>query len=246
VLEAGSTDGTADAARRAGAQVVTCDWQGFTRQRNRALELAKYPWALFLDADERLSGDLVREILAIFNASSDGEAQLADLDGFDMRFRTRFLGKALRFGASTREHHVRLFRTTLRYRQRRVHEHLLFDPRRVRMLSGRVLHDTARDYAHYQGKLARYATLLAVDRAEAGRQSSLGKAWIRAGFFWLKNYWIRAGFLDGYAGYLYHRLHAEYVFGKHARLWEHNVRASCVRTRGVSRPQSAEPNAGTR
>lgn len=227
VLDANSTDGTAEVARRAGADVVICNWQGFTRQRNRALELAKYPWALFLDADERISDDLTRQILRTFDAPMEGQAIPDDIDGFDLPFRTRFLDREMRFGASVVEHHVRLFRTTLRYRQRRVHETLIFDPSRIRRLSGRVLHDTARDYAHYQGKLARYATLLAADRAEAGRQSSLRQAWLSAAFFWLKNYWIRAGFLDGTAGYLYHRLHAEYAFGKHARLWEYRSRTSC-------------------
>jgi (heptosyl)LPS beta-1,4-glucosyltransferase len=227
VLDAGSTDGTADVARRAGAEVVVCEWQGFTQQRNRALELAAHPWALFLDADERVSPELAREILSLFESASAAQDRLAGVDGFDMRFRTCFLGNELRFGASVREHHVRLFRTTLRYRQRRVHEYLLCEPHRIEKIAGYVLHDTARDYAHYQSKLARYATLLAADRADAGRQSSFFNAWIRAGFFWLKNYWMRAGFLDGLAGYLYHRLHAEYVFGKHIRLFEHNLRASC-------------------
>jgi (heptosyl)LPS beta-1,4-glucosyltransferase len=227
VLDAGSTDGTVEIARRAGAAVVVSEWQGFARQRNRALELAAHPWALFLDADERLSPELVREILSIFEPSSLYQNRLERVDGFDMRFRTRFLGNELRFGASVREHHVRLFRASLRYRQRRVHEYLLCDPHRVGRIAGYVLHDTARDYAHYQNKLARYATLLAADRADVGRRSTFFSAWLRAGFFWLKNYWIRAGFLDGLAGYLYHRLHAEYVFGKHIRLYEHNLRASC-------------------
>ena len=128
VLDAHSTDGTAEVARRAGARVVTCDWPGFTQQRNRALEMASCPWALFLDADERLSADLARQIHMILDAGADDHPVLADIDGFDLPFRTHFLGKNLRFGASASEHHVRLFRTKIRYRPCRVHEVLRFDP----------------------------------------------------------------------------------------------------------------------
>ena len=52
VVDNASTDGTADIARAAGAEVyVTPDWPGFGPQKNRALSYATQPWVLSLDAD---------------------------------------------------------------------------------------------------------------------------------------------------------------------------------------------------
>ena len=63
VLDSGSTDGTADIARGIGAVVHTMvDWPGFGPQKNRALDLAQYPWVLSLDADERVPPELAKQI----------------------------------------------------------------------------------------------------------------------------------------------------------------------------------------
>jgi glycosyltransferase involved in cell wall biosynthesis len=54
VVDSGSTDGTQEIARTAGARVYEHRFEGFGRQRNWALENCepKREWILFLDADE--------------------------------------------------------------------------------------------------------------------------------------------------------------------------------------------------
>lgn len=55
VLDTGSSDGTPDIARRAGARVESFDWcDDFSAARNASLQLADADWALVLDADEWL------------------------------------------------------------------------------------------------------------------------------------------------------------------------------------------------
>lgn len=56
VLDTGSTDGTPEIARRAGARVQTFAWcDDFSAARNAALEDADADWSLVLDADEWLT-----------------------------------------------------------------------------------------------------------------------------------------------------------------------------------------------
>lgn len=56
VVDTGSTDRTIDIARSAGAEVHCVEWQeDFAAARNAALECARQPWILVLDADERLA-----------------------------------------------------------------------------------------------------------------------------------------------------------------------------------------------
>lgn len=55
LIDTGSTDGTAELAREAGAQVHVIEWPGaFDAALNRAVELVKTPWTFRLDADEWL------------------------------------------------------------------------------------------------------------------------------------------------------------------------------------------------
>jgi glycosyltransferase involved in cell wall biosynthesis len=61
VIDCGSTDATIEIASAHGARVVHQPWLGFGPQRRAATRLARYPWILFLDADEWLSPELARE-----------------------------------------------------------------------------------------------------------------------------------------------------------------------------------------
>jgi tetratricopeptide (TPR) repeat protein len=61
VHDTGSTDRSVAIARAAGALVHEGHWDDdFARARNVALDLATAPWALVLDADERVHGDAAR------------------------------------------------------------------------------------------------------------------------------------------------------------------------------------------
>src|SRR5262249_38851896 len=63
VLDSGSTDRTSEIAEAAGAKVWHNPFRGFGQQRNWAADHipARYDWHLHLDADERLTPELVAE-----------------------------------------------------------------------------------------------------------------------------------------------------------------------------------------
>ncbi|SEU20219.1 glycosyltransferase family 2 protein [Paenibacillus sp. NFR01] len=64
VVDTGSTDGTAEIARRFGADVVDYPWNGdFAAARNAGLRRAKGAWILVLDADEELDESGKAELL---------------------------------------------------------------------------------------------------------------------------------------------------------------------------------------
>src|SRR5437867_2978751 len=64
VIDSGSTDRTKEAAETAGAQVVQHAFENYAAQRNWAQNNLpiKSEWVLHLDADERLTPELVDEI----------------------------------------------------------------------------------------------------------------------------------------------------------------------------------------
>ena len=72
VVDSGSTDGTVDIARAAGATVWNRAFDSFGRQRNWALDTCnlRYPWVLFLDADEQTPPAFVEGLLEAVRLAS--------------------------------------------------------------------------------------------------------------------------------------------------------------------------------
>ncbi len=73
VADTGSTDNTADVARRLGATVIAVPWgDHFANARNAALELMQTDWVLVLDADEELDSEARSQIPSLMKASNAG------------------------------------------------------------------------------------------------------------------------------------------------------------------------------
>lgn len=70
VLDSGSTDKTVELAKSMGAKVISYDWQGFRYAHNLGAEKASHEWLLYVDADERISSSLKKEILKVVNKDS--------------------------------------------------------------------------------------------------------------------------------------------------------------------------------
>ena len=64
VVDSESTDDTVTIARRFTSHVTTRPWPGYVAQKNHAASLATHDWILSLDADERVTPALAREIRA--------------------------------------------------------------------------------------------------------------------------------------------------------------------------------------
>ena len=76
LVDSGSMDNTVALARAAGAQCVERDFVSFGQQRNWALENcpAKYPWILFLDADEASTPEFHAAVIEAIQAAPDSVA----------------------------------------------------------------------------------------------------------------------------------------------------------------------------
>ena len=70
VLDSESTDGTIDVAQKLGARVIRKKFTNYADQRTAALKHAKGDWVLYVDADERVSRELRKEIQSITNQES--------------------------------------------------------------------------------------------------------------------------------------------------------------------------------
>lgn len=219
VLDSGSTDNTVALARAAGARVEHQEWLGFSSQKNVAVSRAARPWVLLLDADEWLVPSGARRIRELFVPDSQGRLPVETADIWRLVRRTRFLGRTLRHGGWGNEAVERLFRSNCRYLPARVHESLDRRSKKVRRLPARIEHDTARSLDDYRRKLNKYAELFARQRHAEGVRGMWADRYLHAAAYFIKNYLLRRGFLDGKAGATYHWLHTRYVYRKYLCLW---------------------------
>lgn len=66
VIDSGSTDKTAEIAKKLGAKVIHNDWPGYAAQKAYSENMCKHNWILNIDADEELTPALREEIDSIF------------------------------------------------------------------------------------------------------------------------------------------------------------------------------------
>jgi len=74
VVDQGSEDGTRKIAREFGARVVVHEWKGaakFARARNIGAEKARGEWIIYIDADERVTKELRKEIQIVIRENKD-------------------------------------------------------------------------------------------------------------------------------------------------------------------------------
>ena len=102
VVDSRSTDRTRAIAAAAGARVIERDFPGHIEQKNFAVGEAKHDWVLCLDADERLSPDLAREVQAALEGP-EGPA------GFEFPRLTFHCGHPIRHGGWYPDRKLRLF-----------------------------------------------------------------------------------------------------------------------------------------
>lgn len=213
VLDSGSTDRTVEIARQYADVVEVTDWPGFGIQKQRALDKATGDWVLSIDADERITPELAREI--------NHTLANPDADAYKLPWAVTLYGSRLDFGRSGRAP-LRLFRREgVRFSDALVHEKILIPPgRTVKTLRGRLTHYTHRHFGHALEKSAKYAWLGSQEKYRRGKRTrTLIYPAFRGLLTFVQVYLIRFGFLDGPVGFLVAMTYAQGSFNKYAGLW---------------------------
>lgn len=240
VVDSHSADGTREIARSIGARVIERDWPGHIEQKNFALEQAQQPWALSIDADERVS-DAMRE--AIAGALADGDP---GCDGFEFRRLNRYLGRWIRHCGWYPEHRLRMVRRGRgRWAGVNPHDHLYCEGP-VRRLEVDLLHEPYRDLGHHVQTINLYTTILAREKLKRGQRLVALRLLLAPPFKLLKMYVLQRGFLDGWQGLICSLMGSWYVLLKYAKLWEllHVCDPEAERAKSSYAPPAPEPGRG--
>lgn len=212
VVDSGSTDDTVEVCLRHGARVESKEWLGFGRQKQHAVSIAKNDWVLCLDADERVTEELSREI----RKALAGRRYHA----YRMPRRNRFLGRWLAHGEGYPDWSLRLFhRAYAGWSNDDVHEAVLTTAE-VGRLDGDLLHDSAEEIATYLDKQNRYSSLHARALYDQGVRGSYLRLLASPLVRFVKFYVLRLGFLDGGPGFAHVVIGCNNTFQKYLKLIE--------------------------
>ncbi len=215
VLNPEVQDGTDAIAASFGAKIYRHPWQGFREQKNLALSYATLPWVLALDADEEVSAELRESIARFF----DGGQPRFDAANFARK--VWFLGRWITHGDWYPDRVLRLFRREKGQWAGSAEHCAVKVQGACTTLAGDLLHFTNPDISSYVNKINYFADLyLQRQLAEKARWSAPA-AVSRAAWRFVRAYFLRLGFLDGYPGFFIAASTAYSTLVRHSRLFEH-------------------------
>jgi len=122
---------------------------------------------------------------------------------YDVKFKSYFGEKQIRFGSWGRRHHIRLFnRGLIKWSEQRVHESLLL-PKHVKRekIGGYLHHYSVKDAHECNSKAVLYARLSAEEYFQNGKEANFIKLYLSPVFSFFIGYIIYLGLLDGKEGW---------------------------------------------
>jgi glycosyltransferase involved in cell wall biosynthesis len=230
ILDSFSSDGTLAIAEAFGARVEQQAFAGYGAQKQAALDLTSHRWVLLMDADEALSGraiDCIQRLLA-------GQP---DAVGYSLP-RIEQMFWQMQSEGSRLNYFLRLFD--------KQHGHISDMPVHAAPVVDGPVHRLDAPFYHYGevdihtkvDKINAYSTGLTQDKLA---RATLGSRWrmiFYPPFFFLRGYFLKRQFVNGWAGFISAVCGSFYVFLKYAKLYE--ARRPENATRHVSKSDSKD------
>jgi glycosyltransferase involved in cell wall biosynthesis len=200
-----STDSTAEIAAKYADKVITLKMDVEGDFRNRAYAQARNSWVLSLDADEQASEDLKQEIADCLEKNTPDAA-------FSIPLRN-YIGKHwVRYGGWYPAGKVRLFRKDkFKYEAVKVHPRVFIDGA-CGHLTKDIIHKGYPDIAHFLDSLNRQTSWEAEKWFSQHKPMRLGRFLWRTTDRFIRSYFVKQGFRDGFIGFVVAYFAALYQF----------------------------------
>jgi glycosyltransferase involved in cell wall biosynthesis len=212
VLDDGSTDKTVELAEQAGARVIKHALNGdWGQQQTFGINNVKEPWILLLDADERISEPLAREIQEVVAKNEPGAYWMCRENRFHFNHATH--------GVLRPDWVCRLMPTKGTRVEGLVHQTII-TPYPKKKLTGVMYHYTYDNWEQYLNKLNHYTTLAAEKYQQEGKHVHFCvDILLRPLWAFIKVYFLNGGFLDGKLGWILSVNHYFYTLQKYVKLY---------------------------
>ncbi len=211
VVDSFSKDKTLEICREYTDRVFSLEWSGFSRQKSKAISLTTQPWILVLDADERVSTTLKKEISSLLRNNPP-------MDGYYIARKNFFSNRWIKHGGWWPDYTLRLFRRDKgKIEDREVHEAIKVDGN-VGYLRNPLEHYTYRDVHDFLKRMERYSSLAAKELFKNNRRATIFDLILRPPATFLRMFILQLGILDGSYGIILAYLYSLYTYKKYSKL----------------------------
>jgi glycosyltransferase involved in cell wall biosynthesis len=193
IVDSFSTDKTREICERyPNVRFIVTEWKGYSATKNLGNQSCSGDFILSIDADEAVSEVLKRSI---------NEAKLEENTVFEVNRLTNYCGKWIHYSGWYPDKKIRLFKKGVAMWEGDVHEKLKFTSEVKAMpLAGDLYHYSYYSEKEHLEKSRKYA-LLASEKLKNKNQVSLFIKMLFAPVFrFFRTYFLKLGFLDGFAG----------------------------------------------
>ena len=220
VADGSSTDRTRELATKLGAKVIkTTNKAMFHINKNLAITSCRGDWIFLIDADERVSIQLAKEIKEIASRKPQE-------NGFWVNRRNWFLGGYLTKGGAYPDSIIRLFRRGKgKLPQISVHEQVAIIGT-VGQLQNDILHFADPDFARYLMRANRYTEETAANIAKInpgrGPVTLFYYSMVLPLFTFINIYFRHRGYVDGMRGFFWAFFSGIHHFFAYIKYWRAN------------------------
>lgn len=212
IIDSKSSDRTTNIASKFTKKIFSVENLSFSEKKNLGVEKASYNWILCVDADERVTQNLKTEIRELLNSTDKS------LNAYYIKRKSFFISKFIKYCGWYPDYVLRLFRKSdkVRFSEKLVHEKLLLDEKAGKLRS-ELIHYTDLDFEHYVNKMNLYSSYSAEEIFLDRKKPKIFSIIFRPVFTFIKMYFLKLGFLDGYIGLVLCTLSSIHVFAKYSK-----------------------------
>ncbi|MDK2070553.1 glycosyltransferase family 2 protein [Aliarcobacter butzleri] len=214
VYDNGSTDDTIEIVKNfSNVNLIEGEFKGFGWTKNKAASFAKNDWILIIDSDEVIDKELLKELK---------EKILDNNCVYKLNFKAFYKDIQIKHCGWNNQKIKRLYnKSVTSYNSNDVHEDIITDNLKIEILRGNVEHYSYQTISEFVIKADRYSSLFAQNNV-GKKSSSPAKAFFNGLYSFIKTYFFKQGFRDGYVGLIIAFSHMVTNFYKYIKLYELN------------------------
>ena len=196
VLDSFSTDRTQLICESLGATFFQHNFDGHIQQKNRVITYASHNLVLSLDADEALSEELAASILEV--------KRNRQAEGYKFNRLNHYCGKPVWHGGWYPDSKLRLWeKTEGEWAGINPHdEFFMHKGARIQKIKGDLMHYTFHTYEQHLEQVRKFAFIKAEQAQLKGKKSNYITLLFKPIYVFIRSYFLKFGFLDGFNGVL--------------------------------------------
>ena len=213
IIDSFSTDKTVKIAKKHNIVLIQRIFDDYSSQKNFAIDKATHNWICILDADERISIALKKEILKKVSSEETNES------AFWIYRSNIFMNKEIKYSGWQNDKVIRLFKKdSCRYNGQLVHEEI-YTKEKIGFLKNKIVHNTYKSFDIFISKKNDYATLQALELNKKNIKPNLYHFILKPIIRFNRHYFFLLVIFDGVPGLVISYVAMYTVFIRYVKLW---------------------------